>query len=114
VASIGINYIRHTLVTAAPSVATQRIYTMLITKVSSFTKKTHTLDIDVTNEQIAMWKGGMFIQEAMPHLTPDEREFIMTGITAEEWAKEYGSDYVEANVDAVYYEQYVLDAEGHL
>ena len=56
----------------------------------------------------------MFIQEAMPHLTPDEREFIMTGITAEEWAKEYGSDYVEANVDAVYYEQYVLDAEGHL
>jgi hypothetical protein len=27
----------------------------------------------------------MLIQEAMPNLSADDREFIMTGITPEEW-----------------------------
>ena len=60
---------------------------MQITKVSMFTKKEHTLDIPVTNEQLEKWNKGMVIQEAMPHLTPDQREFLMTGVTKEEWAK---------------------------
>jgi hypothetical protein len=29
------------------------------------------------------------IDQAIPHLTADEREFIMTGITPEEWAKAF-------------------------
>lgn len=28
---------------------------------------------------------GMYIQDAFSFLTPDEREFILTGITKEEW-----------------------------
>jgi hypothetical protein len=31
----------------------------------------------------------MLIQDAMPRLNENEREFIMTGITAEEWEKHY-------------------------
>jgi len=31
------------------------------------------------------WQKGKLIQNAMPYLTPSEREFLMTGITAEEW-----------------------------
>ncbi len=58
---------------------------MLITRKSLFTGKTHTLEIKVTPEQLQAWENGMLIQNAMPFLTPDEREFIMTGITAEEW-----------------------------
>ena len=58
---------------------------MTVTKTSSFSGNTNTLDIDVTVEQIEAWKGGELIQRAMPNLTPDEREFIKTGITAEEW-----------------------------
>ena len=60
---------------------------MTVTKTSSFSGNTHTMDIDVTEEQIAAWQGGELIQRAMPHLTADEREFLMTGITAEEWEK---------------------------
>ena len=46
----------------------------------------HTLEIDVTDHQLRAWaNGGINIQDAMPQLTPDEREFIMTGITPEEW-----------------------------
>lgn len=29
--------------------------------------------------------GGGLIQNVMPYLTPDEREFLMTGTTPEEW-----------------------------
>jgi len=43
------------------------------------------MDIDVTELQIAQWERGMLIQEAMPLLTKDEREFIMTGFTAADW-----------------------------
>lgn len=58
---------------------------MLITRKSPFTGTTHTMNIDVTLEQLKDWQGGMLIQNAMPNLTADEREFIMTGITADEW-----------------------------
>lgn len=58
---------------------------MLITRRSPFSGKHNTMDIDVTEEQLYEWKNGMLIQHAMPNLTPGEREFIMTGITDEEW-----------------------------
>jgi len=58
---------------------------MLITKTSPFSGNTNVMEIDVTEEQIALWENGTLIQNAMPHLTPDEREFIKTGITSEEW-----------------------------
>ena len=36
-------------------------------------------------ESTDYWQNGKSIQNAMPYLTADEREFIMTGITPEEW-----------------------------
>lgn len=58
---------------------------MLITKTSPFTGITHSMELDITEEQIHNHKHGMFIQKAMPNLTPDEREFYMTGVTKDEW-----------------------------
>ena len=58
---------------------------MQITRISMFTNKVHTMDINVTQEQIALWESGTLIQDAMPNLSADEREFIKTGITREEW-----------------------------
>ena len=65
-------------------------YIMLITKISPFSGKENTLDIPVTEAQIAAWKGGELIQRAMPNLTADEREFLMTGITSDEMYFELG------------------------
>ena len=31
------------------------------------------------------WENGVLIQNAFPMLTPTEREFILTGMTDEEW-----------------------------
>lgn len=58
---------------------------MLIERKSILSGVVRTLDIPVTEEQLALWQGGMLIQNAMPNLSPDHREFIMTGITQEEW-----------------------------
>ena len=59
---------------------------MLIEKVSMLTNKVHIREIDVTREQVENWQDGMLIQEAMPNLSIDDREFIQTGVTADEWA----------------------------
>jgi hypothetical protein len=58
---------------------------MLIAKTSSLSSKTHEMEIDVSDKQIALWMEGALIQDVMPNLSPDEREFIMTGITPAEW-----------------------------
>ena len=63
---------------------------MLIEKESPFSGNKNVMDIDVTEEQIASWQGGELIQKAMPNLSADEREFLMTGITAEEWENTFG------------------------
>ena len=63
---------------------------MLIERESPLSGNVNALDIPVTLAQIAAWKGGELIQRVMPNLTPDEREFLMTGITADEWENHFG------------------------
>ena len=58
---------------------------MKITRKSMITGTSNTMEIDVSLDQIRQWETGTLIQNAMPHLNPDEREFIKTGITPEEW-----------------------------
>ena len=65
---------------------------MLIKRQSVFTGKICTLDIPCTEEQYQKWENGELIQTAMPNLTPDQREFIISGITAEEWHTVFGDD----------------------
>lgn len=63
---------------------------MIITKTSTMTGLTNTMELDITQQQIEQWEGGMLIQNAMPNLTLDEREFIISGITSSEWSVAYG------------------------
>jgi len=58
---------------------------MYISKHSMLTGDEHTMDLNVTPRQIKAWQEGTLIQNAMPNLTSVEREFIMTGITKDEW-----------------------------
>ena len=58
---------------------------MQITRISNLTGATHTRDLDVTADMLLEWESGALIQSVMPHLSADDREFIMTGITPEEW-----------------------------
>lgn len=58
---------------------------MIVTRTSMMSKIERSIDLDVTAEQINAWRSGMLIQDAMPHLNEHEREFVISGITQEEW-----------------------------
>lgn len=59
---------------------------MLIHKRSQFSGKLNSMDINVTKRQLDDWiTGDKCIQQALPHLNEDEREFLMTGATPDEW-----------------------------
>jgi len=58
---------------------------MNITRRSPVSGKTNTMDLPITAQQAVAYMDGALVQEAFPQLTPDQREFIMTGVTSEEW-----------------------------
>ena len=65
---------------------------MLITRTSTITGQEHTLDLDINPDQLIRINTGIeLIQNIVPHLSPSDREFIMTGITDEEWDNMFGS-----------------------
>lgn len=68
---------------------------MLVTKVSAFSGKEHTREIAITEEQMARWKAGEYIQTAAPNLSADDREFLISGATPEEWEAAFGGDTEE-------------------
>lgn len=60
---------------------------MKIKRRSELTQQESEREIDVTEEQLARYEdGGILLQDAFPHLDADDREFIKTGITPEEWS----------------------------
>jgi hypothetical protein len=59
---------------------------MLITKVSGFTGNTNTRDIPVTPEMLVRIENrNLPMQMICPNLSADDREFLITGSTPEEW-----------------------------
>ena len=74
---------------------------MLITKQSMFSGKYHTLDLPITQAQLDDYKNGAKAQNAFPQLNADQREFLMTGITAEEWAETFGTSNKSKNTQEV-------------
>ncbi len=58
---------------------------MIITRKSMLSGTVYTKDLDVAQEQLVAWEEGALLQDAFPHLSADDREFIKTGISAQEW-----------------------------
>ena len=65
---------------------------MQITRTSMISGNTNTMELNVTLEQIAQWENGMNIQQAMPDLSAEEREFVKTGMTPTEWNELFGEE----------------------
>ena len=61
-----------------------------VVKKSPFSGKFHRMVLQLTDEQYSDWLAGGMIQNVMPHLVASEREFLMTGITPEEWDETFG------------------------
>lgn len=64
---------------------------MIVTRTSALTGKTHRMDIPVTEDQLREFQQGGLIQKVFPNLNADQREFIKSGITPEEWEAHLGT-----------------------
>lgn len=61
---------------------------MLVTRKSILTGKIHTRDLPITQEQL--WDietREQPIHKAAPYLDPEHREFLLTGVTPDEWTQ---------------------------
>ena len=58
---------------------------MSITRRSPRTGKLNTRIINCSPRQYQAWQNGTCIQDAMPNVSADDREFILTGFTPEDW-----------------------------
>ena len=66
---------------------------MIITRLSPVSGKEQSLDLDVTEEQMEIFRSGeSYIQTIFPNLTPEERDFILMGITPSESESIYSSE----------------------
>jgi len=65
---------------------------MEITRTSVLSGISRTLDLPVTQEQLDNYANGALLQNAFPHLSAGDREFIKTGITDQEWDDQFSEE----------------------
>jgi hypothetical protein len=69
---------------------------MIVEKRSFISGKVHSLDLDITQEQLIRVNNRFatkeLIQDIVPHLSEDDREYLITGSTPEEWVLAFGDD----------------------
>ena len=64
--------------------------TITITKKCVFTGKEYSVVVPI--EGYSKWKKGMLIQDALPELSVDDREFLISGISPEGWSEAFGEE----------------------
>jgi len=61
-----------------------------IEKISPLTGKVNVMEIEMDPNDYVRWnKGGVAIQEALHYLSVDEREFLISGTSNEDWKQLY-------------------------
>lgn len=63
---------------------------MFIERKSPINGIVNIVEINITPEQYRSWYEGKLLQDVAPHLTADEREFIISGCTPQEWDDLFG------------------------
>tara|TARA_R100001082_G_C4339068_1_gene149223 strand:- start:407 stop:637 length:231 start_codon:yes stop_codon:yes gene_type:complete len=64
-----------------------------VVQVSPISGNINTMELPIRQGQIEYWQfSGELVQNVFPHLNADEREFLMTGITPEEWSTTFGKE----------------------
>jgi hypothetical protein len=58
---------------------------MIVQRRSIISGKVNTMNIDCTEEQLIRHKMGELVQDVFPNLSVEEREFLISGVTPEEW-----------------------------
>jgi hypothetical protein len=65
---------------------------MLVTRTCLFTGHTNTLDLPISEVQLAAYEAGVNVQHAFPQLDDDQREFILNGILPGTFEEHVGTE----------------------
>lgn len=73
------------------------------TRISTLTGRENTMELNTTQEKLDQWnawtqgpdRGYPHIQNYFTELTAGEREFLLTGVTPEEWEIAFGGEHDE-------------------
>lgn len=85
---------------------------MQLERTSSLTGVKHFRNVPVTLREIKDWEqSGKHIQDYFPDLSDDDREFILTGITPEEWQMAFGEDEEEELDLPTHFDEILRQAE---
>ena len=65
-----------------------------VTRRSVITKKMNTMELPITQENLDTYEtvGDMLIQDAFPNLDKEQREFLRSAITPQEWNDTFGEE----------------------
>lgn len=70
---------------------------MRIRRKSPLTGKINEMNLPVTDAQMAAYHEGAFVQVAFPQLTGEQREFILSGYTPEDWKRMFPPEGEESD-----------------
>lgn len=63
-----------------------------VTRQSVLTKQINTMELPILQEHLDIYDtvGDILVQDAFPNLNAEQREFLISGITPQEWNKYIG------------------------
>ena len=84
-----------------------------VTRLSAITRKMNTMELPISQEHLDIYDtvGDILVQDAFPNLDKEQREFLISGITPDEWNNTFGEeeDDDEGGGEYIYPKQYVDD-----
>ena len=63
-----------------------------VTRQSVLTRQMNTMELPISQEHLDIYDtvGDILVQDAFPNLDKEQREFLISGITPQEWNKYIG------------------------
>ena len=63
-----------------------------VTRQSVLTRQMNTMELPILQEHLDIYDtvGDILVQDAFPNLDKEQREFLISGITPDEWNKHLG------------------------
>ena len=65
-----------------------------VTRLSVVTRKMNTMELPISQEHLDIYDtvGDILVQDAFPTLDKGQREFLISGITPDEWNETFGEE----------------------
>lgn len=83
---------------------------MIVNSVSIISGNATCMEIDITEEQYVNWiHTNEPVSRAFPKLNAEERDFLLTGVTPEEWDRHHEDEYYTQK--AIEEAEYFLEME---